>query len=97
MFNFTSKIKNKEESLEDEFEKFDNKFKPDQEHFNSIKQVFEAYITDKEFKEKIDNKKFAELNLHTSGEYFLNLPKELKDAVPKYINDNVNLEKFIDA
>ena len=34
------------------------------------KQVLEAYVTDKSFREIIDNKKFAELNTHPSGEFF---------------------------
>ena len=46
--------KNKDEILEEEFDKFDDKFKPEENSFNAARQVFEAYATDKEFREKID-------------------------------------------
>ena len=96
-FGFISKIKNKDEILEEEFDKFDDKFKPNENSFNSVKQVFEAYATDKNFRDKIDSGKYAELNVHPSGEYFFNLPEDLRKQIPKYIKENINLERFINA
>ena len=96
-FGFISKIKNKDEILEEEFDKFDDKFKPDENSFNAVKQVFEAYITDKEFREKIDTGKYAELNVHPSGDYFYKLPEDLRNKIPTYIKKNINLERFINA
>ena len=90
-------IKNKDEILEEEFDKFDDQFKPDENSFNAVKQVFEAYITDKEFREKIDTGKYAELNVHPSGDYFFKLPKDLRNKIPTYIKENINLERFINA
>ena len=96
-FGFISKIKNKDEILEEEFDKFDDKFKPDESSFNAVKQVFEAYVTDKDFREKIDSGKYAELNVHPSGDYFFKLPEDLRNKIPTYIKENINLEKFINA
>ena len=96
-FGFISKIKNKDEILEEEFDKFDDKFKPDESSFNAVKQVFDAYATDKEFREKIDSGKFAELNVHPSGDYFFKLPEDLRNKIPTYIKENINLERFINA
>ena len=96
-FGFISKIKNKDEILEEEFDKFDDKFKPDENSFNAARQVFEAYATDKDFKEKVDAGKFAELNVHPSGDYFFKLPEDLRNKIPTYIKENINLERFIDA
>jgi hypothetical protein len=96
-FGFISKIKNKEEILEEEFDKFDDKFKPDESSFNAVKQVFEAYATDKDFRDKIDSGKYAELNVHPSGDYFFKLPEDLRNKIPIYIKENINLERFINA
>ena len=96
-FGFISKIKNKDEILEEEFDKFDDKFKPDENSFNAAKQVFDAYMTDKQFRDKIDSGKFAELNVHPSGDYFFKLPEDLRNKISTYINENINLERFIDA
>jgi type I restriction enzyme R subunit len=97
LFGFTTKIKNKNEILEEEFDKLDDKFKPDENSFYATKQVFEAYLTDKDFRRIIDEKKFAELNVHPSGKYFKTLPDNLRDKIPVYIKENINLERFIDA
>ena len=97
LFGFTTKIKNKNEILEEEFDKLDNKFKPDENSFYATKQVFEAYLTDKDFRKIIDEKKFAELNVHPSGKYFKTLPDNLRNSIPVYIKENINLERFIDA
>ena len=97
IFEFTSKIKNKEEILDEEFDKFDDKFKPDENSFNAVRQVFEAYVTDKEFRDKIDSGKYAELNVHPSGNYFFKLPEGLRNKIPKHIKQNIDLERFINA
>ena len=97
LFDFTTKIKNKNEILEEEFEKLDDKFKPDEESFYATKQVFEAYITDKSFREIIDSGKFNELHVHPSGDYFIKLPKDLRSKIPAYIKENIDLERFINA
>ena len=96
-FGFISKIKNKDEILEEEFDKFDDKFKPDESSFDAVKQVFEAYVTDKEFRDKIDSGKYAELNVHTSGDFFFKLPEDLRNKIPTYVKENINLERFINA
>ena len=97
LFDFTSKIKNKDEILEEEFEKLDDKFKPDENDFYATKQVFEAYITDKTFREIIDSGRYNELHVHPSGDYFIKLPKDLRNKIPNYIKENIDLEKFLNA
>ena len=58
------------------------------------KEVFEAYAVDDEFRELIDSRRYAELGVHSSGEAFKNLPVELKQSIPAYIRENVNLERL---
>ena len=88
---------NKDEILEEEFDKFDDKFTPDGSLFNAAKQVFEAYATDKDFREKIDSGRYADLNVHPTGDYFFKLPEDLRNKIPTYVKENINLERFINA
>tara|TARA_B100000700_G_scaffold198073_1_gene217857 strand:+ start:1 stop:993 length:993 start_codon:yes stop_codon:yes gene_type:complete len=97
MFGFIKKIKNKEEIIDEEFDKFDDKYRPDENSFYAIKQVFEAYATDKNFREKVDSGNYSELNNEPSGEFFFKIPKDFINKIPKYIKENINLERFIDA
>ena len=94
-FGFISKIKNKDEILEEEFEKLDDTFKPNEEFFYEVRQLFEAYITDKEFREIVDSKKIAKLSTHPMNDIFASLPDDLKWNIPEYIKKNIQLDKFI--
>ena len=60
--------------------------------FDAVKQVFEAYATDKDFRDKIDGGKYAELNVHPSGDYFFKLPEDLRIKIPTYVKENINLD-----
>ena len=67
-------------------------------HTSAITRTAEAMqIIEEEFREKIDNGKFAELNVHPSGDYFFKLPEDLRNKIPTYIKENINLERFINA
>ena len=43
----------------------------------AIKQVFEAYATDKSFREKVDSGNYSELNNEPSGQFFSKYQKTL--------------------
>jgi len=47
-----------------------------------------------EFRGLIDSRRYAELGVHPSGDAFKNLPVELKQSIPAYIRENVNLERL---
>ena len=91
------RIKLKNECLEEEFEKIDNQLNIQEEYFYDSKQFFESYSTDPNYRDIIDSKRFAELNVHPSGEAFQNLPKELREKLPTFINKNINLERLQSA
>jgi len=95
IFGHTDKIKSKEELLDEEFEKFDNRYSPNQEIFDDVRQVFEAYLTDPELREIINAGEFAKLNNNPNGFYFQKIPKEFKIVIPQYIKDHVPLNRFI--
>lgn len=95
VFDFIPYFKSKDELLEEEFEKFDSRYLPPQEHFYFTKDYFKSYITDLEFRDIIDNKKFALLNTNPNGDVFRKLPPDLRKAIPEYIKDNVSFNKFV--
>ena len=96
-FGHIDRIKSKNECLEEDFEKLDDELNPSDDNFHDAKQFFESYAIDPEYREIIDSKKFAQLNVHPSGQAFKNLPKELREMIPQFIKENVNLERFTSA
>jgi len=96
-FGHIDQIKTKNECLDEDFEKLDDELNPSDDNFHDAKQFFESYAIDPEYREIIDSKKFAQLNVHPSGQAFKNLPKELREMIPQFIKENVNLERFSSA
>ncbi|MCX6290898.1 MAG: DEAD/DEAH box helicase family protein [Bacteroidetes bacterium] len=94
IFGVIPYFKSKDELLEDEFEKFDSRYLPDEQIFSYAKNYFKSYITDKEFRDIIENKNFALLNTNPNGEVFRKLPAELRNLIPQYIKENISLSQF---
>jgi type I restriction enzyme R subunit len=95
IFGKTPYIKNKYELLEEEFEKFDDRYVPDGDSFPIIKHFFYSYITDPELRDIIDNKQYGLLNIHPSGQSFKELPNNYKTIIPDYVKSYVPLNKFM--
>ena len=93
-FGHIKNIPSQKECLEEEFDKLDKALNPDDKIYGTAKEVFEAYAVDNDFRTIIDSKRYAELSVHPSGEAFKNLPKDLKQNIPNFINKNVNLERL---
>jgi type I restriction enzyme R subunit len=95
-FGFTDRIKSKQEQLEEAFDKFDNEHQPEEAYFRSARYFFETYLADKEVREIIDSKKYANLNTHPSNllEHFKAVPAEMRDTILSYIKNNIEIEKF---
>ena len=94
LFGHLKNIPSQRECLDEEFDKLDKELSPEDSIYSSAKEVFEAYVTDKDFREIIDGKKFAELSVHSNGEAFRSLPMELKNSIPLYVKQNVDLERL---
>lgn len=95
VFGFIPYFKSKDELMEDEFDKFDSRYLPDEKVFNYAKDYFKSYITDPEFREIIEQKKYALLNTNPNGNVFRQLPPELRALIPEYIKDNISLNQFM--
>jgi Type I site-specific restriction-modification system, R (restriction) subunit and related helicases len=94
IFGFISYFKSKNELLDDEFDKFDTRYMPSEDLFTNAKNVFKSYVLDPEFRQIVDNRNYALLNIYPNGEAFKKLPPELRKIIPEYIKDYVPLNKF---
>ena len=94
VFGHIDHIPSQRECLDEEFDKLDKAINPDDSVYSNVKEVFEAYAVDDGFRYIIDSKKFADLSVHPSGDAFRELPLELKQSIPLYIKENVNLERL---
>lgn len=94
IFGHIEHIPSQRECLDEEFDKLDKALNPDDSVYSSVREVFEAYVVDDDFRDIVDNKRYAELGVHPSGDAFKKLPMELKQNIPSYVKDNVNLERL---
>ncbi|MFD2573316.1 DEAD/DEAH box helicase family protein [Spirosoma soli] len=88
-------FKSKEELLEDEFDKFDSRYLPNEEYFTAAKNFFKSYVTDGDLREIIETRKYSLLNTNPNGDSFRHLPPELRKQIPEYIKDNISLNQFM--
>ncbi len=95
IFGFIPYFKTKDELLEDEFDKFDSRYLPDEQVYLYAKNYFKSYISDNEFRDIIESKNYALLNTNPNGEVFRMLPPDLRLLVPEYIKDNIPLNQFL--
>ncbi|PKN85754.1 MAG: restriction endonuclease subunit R [Chloroflexi bacterium HGW-Chloroflexi-8] len=87
-------IKDKNEFLDDEFDKFDSRYMPGEDVWASTKTVFKAYVLDEEFRKIVESGNFANLNINPNGEAFRKIPAPLRKLIPEYIKDYVPLNQF---
>jgi type I restriction enzyme R subunit len=88
-------IKNKNQLLEEEFDKFDDRYLPNPNDYDTIKGFFQSYLTDGELRDIVESKKYGLLNTHPSGQFFKNVPEEYRKIIPDYIKNYVPLNKFV--
>ena len=93
-FGHIKHIPSKRECLDEEFAKLDKALKPDDAVYDSVREVFEAYVADGDFRDSVDSKRYGDLCVHPSGDAFDKLPVELRQDILSYIKQNVNLERL---
>ena len=97
-FGFIPYFKNKDELLEEEFQKFLADYKPeDPQIINPMKYFFKAYASDSHLRGIIDKCLFAQLNVNpTFGmRDFKAIPDVWRKKIPEYIKDYVPLNQFM--
>ncbi len=96
VFGFIPYFKNKDELLEEEFDKFDSRYTPDENHFTAAKHFFKSYLTDAEFRDIIESRQYARLATNPNREAFQKVPLDLRNQITEYIKDNVSLNQFME-
>ncbi|ROL57711.1 DEAD/DEAH box helicase [Bacteroidetes/Chlorobi group bacterium Naka2016] len=95
IFGFIDRIKTKNEMLDEECDKFISIYKPDSKDVPYIRSFIKAYISDEEFREIIDQRKFGQLeftNVFTLKD--LGRLGKWKDIIVQYIKDYVILNYY---
>lgn len=96
-FGLIPAIKNREELLDEEFEKFVADRKPAADQILPLKYFFKAYITDHAVRDIIEKKRFADLNVNSTFtiQDFKAVAPEWRPLVPEYVKDYVSLNQFM--
>jgi type I restriction enzyme, R subunit len=90
------RFKTKEELLEEEFDKFDSRYMPGENYFAGAKTIFKAYIEDTEFRNIVDQRNLAQLNVTPWIDAYRQLTPEFRKLIPEYIKDYVPLNNFVE-
>ena len=96
IFGRLDKFKDKDELLEEEFEKFISIYKPDSKYYYPIKNFLKAYITDNEIREIVETKEYG--RFATNPKVSLVDFKALngyRDVVPEYVKDYVSVNTYM--
>jgi type I restriction enzyme, R subunit len=96
IFGFIPYFKNKDELLEEEFDKFDSRYTPDEHSFAAARHFFKSYLTDAEFRDIIESRQYARLATNPNREAFQNVSLELRNQITEYIKDNISLNQFME-
>jgi type I restriction enzyme R subunit len=96
VFGLIDAFKSKDEKLEEEVEKFISIYKPESKYVPYIRNYLKAYVADERFREIINSKHFAELNVYPgfSMQEFKAL-NGWRDTVPEYVKDYVPVNQYM--
>ena len=95
IFGLRPVFKTKDEMLDEEFDKFDSRYLPDERQFNSARNFFKTYILDPEFRLNVDDGNFAYImGSHAGGEFLRSLTVDLRNKIIEYIKDYVPFNQF---
>jgi type I restriction enzyme, R subunit len=96
VFGLKPYFKTKDELLDDEFDKFDSRYMPDEKQFTPARNFFKTYVLDPEFRMLVDDGNFAYImGSHAGGEYLRHLTGELRNKIIEYLKDYVSFNQFV--
>ncbi len=96
VFGLIDAFKSKDEKLEEEVKKFISIHKPASKYVPLIRNFLKAYVIDERFREIINSKNFAELNVYPG--FSMREFKALncwRDLVPEYVKDYVPVNQYM--
>jgi type I restriction enzyme R subunit len=96
IFGLRPYFKTKDELLDEEFDKFDSRYMPDEKQFNAARNFFKTYVLDPEFRTRVDEGNFAYImGSHAGGEFLRKLTIELRNKIIEYIKDYISFNQFV--
>ena len=98
IFGIIPAFKSKKELVSDEFDGYLLTCGVPAGDYYEVRRFFETYLTDKDVRRAIEDKKFQLLGTQISSYTFSDLKKlgaENMQRVVGYVNDNVNLSRFM--
>ncbi len=96
IFGLKTYFKTKDELLDEEFDKFDSRYMPDEKQFTSARNFFKTYVLDSEFRQHVDEGDFAYvMGSHAGGEFLRKLSADLRNKIIEYIKDYVSFNQFV--
>lgn len=96
IFGLKAYFKSKDELLDEEFEKFDSRYMPDEDQFTPARNFFKTYVLDAEFRHKVEEGDFAYLlGGHAAGSLLPLLAPDLRKKIIDYIKDYVSFNQFL--
>ena len=96
VFDFIDAFKSKNQKLEEEVEKFLLIHKPESKYVPYIRNYLKAYVTDENFRQIINHKEFAKLNVYPG--FSMREFEELDSwrlTVPEYVKDYVAVNEYM--
>jgi len=95
-FGGIDRFKSKDELLDEELDKFVSIHKPGASHISQIRNFFNAYVTDNEIRDIIENKEYNRLATNPKVTIAdLKALEEWREVVPEYVKDYVSLNTFM--
>ena len=98
IFGLIPAFKSKQELVDDEFDGYMLTCGVPSGDYYEIRRFFETYLTDKEVRRAIEDKKFQRLGTEIPSYTFADLKRlgqKNMNSVVGYVNDNVNLSRFM--
>ena len=98
IFGAIPAFKSKKELINDEFDGYLLTCGVSAEEYHEVRRFFETYLTDKDVRRAIEDKKFQLLGTEIPSYSFADLKRlgrENMDNIIGYVNDNVNLSRFM--
>ncbi len=96
IFGLITGFKTKDQKLDEECDKFISIYKPENQYIPFIKNYLKAYITDPKFREIIDHKQFADLNVYSG--FTMDEFKQLngyREIIPEYVKDYISINQYM--
>jgi len=96
IFGYIDRFPTKDEKLEEEVEQFIAIYKPEAKYVPYIRNYLKAYLTDSRFREIVNSKNFAELNVYPGfGMQEFKALDNFREVVPEYVKDYVAINSYM--